>query len=565
MLIAALDGTSDSVLITDQDVRITYVNPSFVKMSGYRAEDLIGQNPRILASRLHSAEYFARIWRALDDTGMWTGEVVNERADGGLYLEQRTITRVCDAMGKVTAYVAIGWDVTGRRDTRPPLVAMDRERDEITDAIARLSAGATVAETATRIAETLLSIAGIETAGVLLGSVADGMCVVGGAARSPVFQVVGIGQEVPIERARHLLERAAHGPWVEAWTPDRDDVSYASAMVANGLNASLFVPLVNGTTVMGVLAVSTRQEGDTMSLVAHMSSVLEIALVARTLLAPVISTQAALAETRRRIESIIATGGFRSVFQPIVQLGTGAAVGFEALARFDGAGDRVGLFADAHRAGVGPILEAELAQAAVAASHALPDGPWLSINVSPALALDTERLAAALSDRRGRSIVLEITESQPVADYAALQAAIGRLDGDILVAVDDEGAGAANLFHLVELRPQFVKMDRSLVRGIDGDITRQALAVGLLHFGAATECQVIAEGVETEAESRRLAALGMRLGQGYLWGRPMAAPSFRDFPVVTPLRRPGAAHVPIASTTDPGARVPRHLALIQAS
>ena len=89
--------------------------------------------------------------------------------------------------------------------------------------------------------------------------------------------------------------------------------------------------------------------------------------------------------------------------------------------------------------------------------------------------------------------------------------------------MDDAGAGVANFSHLVELRPDFIKVDISLVRGVNADLTRQALVVGLRHFAQAMHREVIAEGVETEAERRTLLALGVELGQGYLLGR--AAPA----------------------------------------
>jgi EAL domain-containing protein (putative c-di-GMP-specific phosphodiesterase class I) len=119
--------------------------------------------------------------------------------------------------------------------------------------------------------------------------------------------------------------------------------------------------------------------------------------------------------------------------------------------------------------------------------------------------------------------VLEVTEHEAIGDYAELRSAIGALGSGVRVAVDDAGAGAANFSHLVELRPQFVKIDLGLVRGVDTDLARQALVVALLHFASATDCQVIAEGIEKDAERTTLRRLGVQLGQGYLLGRPAEA------------------------------------------
>ena len=86
----------------------------------------------------------------------------------------------------------------------------------------------------------------------------------------------------------------------------------------------------------------------------------------------------------------------------------------------------------------------------------------------------------------------------------------------VRLAVDDAGAGFASLRHILELDPAFVKLDISLIRGIDRDPAKQALVAGMRHFARTTKRRLIAEGVETEAEARTLAELDVRLVQGYL-------------------------------------------------
>ena len=99
------------------------------------------------------------------------------------------------------------------------------------------------------------------------------------------------------------------------------------------------------------------------------------------------------------------------------------------------------------------------------------------------------------------------------------------LGPNLQTAVDDAGAGFASLRHIVESRPHIVKIDRSLVAGIDTDPARQALLAGLRHFADSQGCSLIAEGIETETELATLVALGVRSGQGYLLGRPAPFPA----------------------------------------
>jgi EAL domain-containing protein (putative c-di-GMP-specific phosphodiesterase class I) len=93
--------------------------------------------------------------------------------------------------------------------------------------------------------------------------------------------------------------------------------------------------------------------------------------------------------------------------------------------------------------------------------------------------------------------------------------------GPIEFAVDDAGTGFASLRHIVELRPAFVKLDRSLIAGLESDSARQAMIVGLGHFAHVTGCRLIVEGIETETELAVLRSLTIELGQGYLLGRPL--------------------------------------------
>jgi EAL domain-containing protein (putative c-di-GMP-specific phosphodiesterase class I) len=119
-----------------------------------------------------------------------------------------------------------------------------------------------------------------------------------------------------------------------------------------------------------------------------------------------------------------------------------------------------------------------------------------------------------------REIVLEITEHAPVESYADLTAALDLLRSQVRIAVDDAGAGYAGLQHILEIRPDIVKLDIALVRGVDGDPVRRALVAGMVAFAREGGCSLLAEGIETDSELSTLQTLGVALGQGYLLGRP---------------------------------------------
>lgn len=235
-------------------------------------------------------------------------------------------------------------------------------------------------------------------------------------------------------------------------------------------------------------------------------------------------------ERRRRdgIEGVLDGEALAVVFQPIFDLGSGAMVGAEALARFTAEPQRGPdwWFAEAAAVGLGTELETAAVRAAVRYLDDLPSEAYLSLNISPATAT-SGLLPRALSGLPNRRTVLEITEHAAVDDYDALADALRdiRSAGGRL-AIDDAGAGFASLRHIVRLGPDIIKLDISLTRAIHTDRIRRALASALISFASEVEAAIVAEGVETRDELDALVALGVPYAQGYYLARPVPAPGF---------------------------------------
>src|SRR4029077_26607 len=225
------------------------------------------------------------------------------------------------------------------------------------------------------------------------------------------------------------------------------------------------------------------------------------------------------ASVRGRIESIVDERAFMPVFQAIATIPGREVVAYEALTRFTDGVRPDRHFADAAAAGLGVELELVTLEAAVRAAERIPQSLWLTLNVSPTAIEAGDRLRRLLH-RSHHQLVLELTEHVAVADYGRLRGALRDLGVPFRIAVDDAGAGYASMMHVVELGPSLVKLDISLVRGIDADPVRQALIAGMRFFAERTDCRLLAEGIETEAEFATLAELGVPLGQGFLLGRP---------------------------------------------
>ncbi|WP_019604957.1 EAL domain-containing protein [Teredinibacter turnerae] len=209
-------------------------------------------------------------------------------------------------------------------------------------------------------------------------------------------------------------------------------------------------------------------------------------------------------------------------FQPIFDVNAGRTVGYECLCR-----TRVHflpiekLFQQATAIGLGGFLDSHIITKGLEYLRQFEQGQYLSCNVSPGLAC-TGELAHIFSGIDDLSnLVLEITEHDVVRDYSAIGAILAPLRSrGARLAVDDAGAGYASLRHILLLKPDIIKLDISLIRNINRDSDKQALASALVEFSHRCKYQLIAEGVETREELRTLRHLGVTLIQGYLVSKP---------------------------------------------
>ncbi|GHA73890.1 sensor domain-containing phosphodiesterase [Cognatilysobacter bugurensis] len=237
--------------------------------------------------------------------------------------------------------------------------------------------------------------------------------------------------------------------------------------------------------------------------------------------------QAAGAARSARIARVrSAVDNMRIVFQPIVELDGGEVVGMEALARFDTdpvlTPDR--WFIEAWALGLGQEVELAAVRAALRQRSRMPSQLYMGINASPAL-LQSGDLLTALRQAGGGAVLVEVTEHAVVSEYEPLMAALAACrDCGVRIAVDDFGAGYSGLSHVLRVRPQIVKLDIQLTRGIDEDSAKQALASATVEFARRSQLDIVAEGIETEAEAAMLRDIGVRYGQGFHFGRPAPLP-----------------------------------------
>ncbi len=521
LLAAAMDQTRDGVVLCDLDGVITFANAAMCEMGGRSVDELVGLHTSALAED--------PALRPLYETAMATG-FAGERWTGSITVMWRS-DRSYDldisvwplkVAGAVKSLIVVLSDTTAEHALSATVDRQAAERSAVTEAFSRLGQGGSAESIAAAATRELVAVGGVDSALIVGFPSGPGVTRLSAAGtfmgRDPWLIVDGCGS--------YLRRQLEAGRSLEDWADHREAHEQLSCTWGQtGLQALRMEPLrADGVVVGGIVAGSMVPDG--RSRLLELSPLLaEFGAMVAALLAPDLARRREVNDVRTMIEHVIATSAFTTVFQPEIDITTRTLIGYEALTRFAD-GTRPDLrFAQADTAGLGLQLEAATLASAVAAAVDIPPDCWLSLNASPELVLEHDRLADLLRDRGDRRIILEVTEHAAVEDYGALREAVAALGAGVQVAVDDAGAGFSSLRHVIELRPAFVKLDIGLIRGIDGDDARRALVAGMVHFATETGCVLVAEGIETEAELAALRELGVGLGQGFLIGRPGPLPA----------------------------------------
>lgn len=232
----------------------------------------------------------------------------------------------------------------------------------------------------------------------------------------------------------------------------------------------------------------------------------------------------------QEFKEILAERRLQAVFQPIVSFKSGELLGWEALTR--GPADSYFrspdiIFSFAEEIGLLYPTERVCRLGAISSVDGIGPEQKLFLNVHPRTVSDPNFVKGETLEvlqefgLDPRNVVFEITERHSITDYGFLKRTLEHYRSQgYQVAVDDVGAGFSGLYSIAEIRPEFIKIDMSLVRDIDSNPSRRAVVEALITLAAKINCLVIAEGIETHGELNTLLALGVNYGQGYLLARP---------------------------------------------
>jgi diguanylate cyclase (GGDEF)-like protein/PAS domain S-box-containing protein len=535
----------EGMMITNPQGVILRVNKAFTEITGYKAEEVIGQNPRLLNSGHHDPEFYAHMWETIIHDGNWKGEIWNRRRSGEIYPEWLTITAVKNGQGVTTHYVSTLTDITERKENEArinnlaffdPLTQLPNRRllqDRLNHAIAaserKQNLGALLFIDLDDF-KTLNDNRGHHIGDLLLISVANRL-------RMAV-------------RAQDTVARLGGDEFLvvlEDLAANRDSAAAIAQQIAETILESLNEPhTLEGQDYFSTPSIGISLYGDRL---VHIDELLKQADQA------MYHAKAAGRNTWRffdpkmqehtaqrfvlqhEMREALQHQQFQLFYQPQVDT-TGTMVGVEALIRW-------------FHPERGMVSPGEFIPIAEESGLILPLGSWIvdeacaqlvrwsqnpltrhlviSINVSARQFQQQQFVmqlltALQLSGANPRLLKLELTESMLVHNQEEIIAKMDELKNHgITFSLDDFGTGYSSLSYLKRLPISELKIDKSFVDDVLIDSNDAAIARMIVRLAQSMELQVIAEGVETKAQSEWLAAQGCSHFQGYYFGKPMSA------------------------------------------
>jgi len=534
------NSTVEGVMITDDNANIIDVNEAFTTITGYQRKDVIGQNPKMLASGRHDHDYYQQMWQALRSNGSWSGEIWNRRSDGVLFPELLTISVVRDEKDQASGYVGVFTDISKLKEAEQRLDHL-AHHDSLTGIPNRLLLNARLEQSIKRAArqssgfvlafidldrfKVINDSLGHQAGDELLKQLADRLVKTvrneDTVGRISGDEFVLILEDIHDRNSATTVVDKVMGCFYQPFRISGQDVQVTGSM-------GLTLYPQDGTEVYQLMrnadAAMYQAKDDGRNTYHFYTSQLTEAASEHIFL------ENALREALR-------TEQFFLAYQPQIELKNSRLTGLEALirwnhpdeglispARFIPIAEQCGLI---HDLGAWVLREAcqqgrrwldsGLSFGRIAVNVA---GPQIQQGGFNRLVIDT----LADTGLSPQHLELEVTESFVMRN---LDASIDELqvlrDKGIRIAIDDFGTGYSSLSYLKQLPIDKLKIDQSFVRDIPGDANDMAITEAVIALGGALQLKVIAEGVEIREQAGFLREKGCTHAQGYYFSHPLPA------------------------------------------
>ena len=540
----AVEQSPTSVIITDTEGRIEYVNKAFERITGYTLSEVMGQSPRILSAGEEKPGYFRKIWLKLTEGQSWRGEFRTRKKSGEMFWESAHIAPVFNDHGDVTHYLGVMQDISEQKQQKEQILRQALY-DTLTNLPNRLLVmdrlGQMVKEahrSRHKIALLFLDLDDFKKINDTLGHEA--------------------GDKVLVSAAERLAHSVREGDTVGRLGGDEfivilgglNDIADARAIAENLLeqfrspfdlnNRELVLTLSIGIAIYpddGVTPAQLLRNADTAMYHSkeqgrntyHYYTESMNEDVSRRL------------ELEEQLHGALSRQEFEIYYQPVVEISSRRIVGAEALLRwtnpalgmvspdeFIPVAEQTGLIVS-----IGQFVMKESLQVLGRWRSEHPDF-YMSINLSPRQLMDADFLqsvSTVLFDEKlqGDGIVMEITESVLMSGQKRVTDTLLRLaNSEIGLAMDDFGTGYSSLSYLRRFPFDILKIDRCFIHDLIENAADRELISATIAMAKGLHLAVVAEGVETEAQLTYLSDNGCRYAQGYLFSRAVARSDFEQ-------------------------------------
>ncbi len=543
------DYSGEAILITDRDNCIIEANPAFTRLTGYSAEEVRGQDPRILSSGRNPRALYAEMWRAIKDRGFWQGELWDRHKNGATEPRLVTISTVCNPHGEIDYHISTFSDIREQKATEERIRRI-AYHDSLTGLPNRLHLSAALEQALNQAQRS-----GTEVA--LLFIDMDRFKLINDTLGHQV------GDELLVEVAQRLkacvresdiVARQGGDEFVVAITGLSEDL--AATAVVGKILASLGQPYLIGQRVLHSspsigISIYPVDGTDATTLMKHADAAMYHAKdLGRNQVQYFKAELNAQAQRRLELETdlrgALASQQFELHYQPKWCTKSQRISGVEALLRWHH--PRLGLVPPlsfiplAEETGLIDSIGQWVLEQACGQLAAWRDAGIVGLSMSTNLSAHQLRSAQLLPSVRALlerfalqedEIEFEITESVAMTNPAQAIELLRALRAlGVRLAIDDFGTGYSSLAYLKHLPIQCLKVDKGFVRDIETDSNDAAICAATIALAHQLGLEVVAEGVETQAQSDFLTKLHhCDQLQGYLIGRPMPAAT------LTPLLR----------------------------
>ena len=539
-LFQAIEQSPVSVMITDTDANIEYVNSTFEHITGYKSAEVIGQNPRILKSGKTSDQNYQDMWRTITSGKAWQGEIVNCKKNGEMYWEHAHIAPVFDDSGTIRNYLAVREDITLRKQ-QDEKIQYQAHFDALTDlpnrflALDRLSQLINEAQRNNEFVTVLfLDLDDFKKINDTLGH--------------------DTGDKLLIEAATRLRSGVRDGDTVGRLGGDEfiillggvSDVSDTRPVVENLLNRFRYAFKIDGRELMITASVGISvypSDGSTSSeLLRNADSAMyhskeegrNTYSYFTDAMNQGVSRRLALEE---QMHGALDRGEFYVYYQPKVDISSRNIVGVEALLRWRNPvlgevtpdelipiAEQTGLIVQ-----IGQFVLTKALEMTAIWQQKYEQPFTIAVNLSPSQFRDSNLItfikeAIAQFGASDESLELEITEGVLMSGHTHIDIALADMhDLGIILSMDDFGTGYSSLSYLRKYPFDVLKIDRSFINDITEDLADRELVNAAIAMAHSLGLKVVAEGVETEEQLALLSAQGCEIAQGYLFSKPVSS------------------------------------------